>query len=100
MSLTCTRCDNHCLAPPSARRHYACPRCGELLPRPVEPERRGAFPSGAWANRRRWLRAAMLLILIGALTAAVRAGFTSYRAAASARDDDAPRPLIVRLNSP
>lgn len=43
---------------------------------------------------------AMLLLLLGSLAAAVRAGLTSYRAAASARDEDASRPTIVRINEP
>jgi len=42
----------------------------------------------------------MLLLLMGSLTAAVRAGLTSYRAVASARDEDPPRPSIVRINAP
>jgi tetratricopeptide (TPR) repeat protein len=41
----------------------------------------------------------MLLICLGALTAAVRAGLTSYRAAASANDAENTRPVVMHLTS-
>src|SRR5947209_5697380 len=100
MPLTCTRCDNRCLAPPSTRWLYVCPRCGEFLPRLRESERPRTLLAWIWIGRKQWLRAAMLLMLLGALTAAVRAGLIGYRAAASVQEDNTPRPLVVRINAP
>src|SRR4051794_22899458 len=100
MPLTCVRCDNRCLAPPSTRWRYACPRCGEFLPRHVNAETRYALSGPLRLAQKQWLRVVMLLLLMGSLTAAVRAGLTSYRAVASARDEAPPRPSIVRINAP
>jgi tetratricopeptide (TPR) repeat protein len=41
-----------------------------------------------------------MLVLLGALGAALRGGLTSYRAAASARDEEVPRPLVLRFKEP
>jgi hypothetical protein len=42
----------------------------------------------------------MLLLMLVALTAALRAGLASYRAAGAAREDESPRPRIARVNGP
>jgi hypothetical protein len=40
----------------------------------------------------------MLTVLLGALTATIRAGLTSYRAAASAPDDEVSHPAVIHLS--
>src|SRR5947209_2127505 len=99
MRLTCNRCNNSCLAPPSTEWVYACPRCGSLLPSAGRGNSRSAVVGRLLSARKQGLRVLMAVVLAVAWSAAVRGGWLGYHAAASVADPEAPKPTDLRLTA-
>ena len=97
--IACTHCGNRCRVPASRSRAYACPRCGAHLPHPPPagdlsaPARRHRAGRGAAPTA--WI----VTVLLAALVIAVRAGVSSYRAAASGTEAVGAHPAPVRLTA-
>src|SRR5437764_529733 len=88
--LTCGSCGNHCLIPPSSARDYACPRCGQYLPRTGEVAASNAWPPGRWGMGVRLRYSVGLAVLFGLVVLAMPGVVFGPRAASSA-PDAAPR---------
>ena len=99
MRLTCTRCSNSCLAPPSTEWRYACPRCGSFLPTLKHGKRPSGVATRLLSARKQGLPAAMVAVLAVAWGTAVRGGWLTYRAAASGADQESPKPVALRLTA-
>jgi hypothetical protein len=99
MRLTCDRCNNSCLAPPSTEWVYACPRCGSLLPSAGRGNARSAIVTRLIGARKQGLRAVLTVVLAVAWSAAVRGGWLSYHAAASLAEPGTPKSADLRLTA-
>jgi hypothetical protein len=99
MRLTCNRCNNSCLSPPSTEWVYACPRCGSVLPSAGAGTSRPSLVTRLLGARKQGQRLVMAVVLAVAWSAAVRGGWLSYHAAASVADPETPKPADLRLTA-